>query len=110
MADKSLDNILIHKDLLKILAYSKTRYKKAIISNADKNLIIAICDIIFNILNGNVNIDTDTKSKLLKHKLFLRRLIKKSSIKQKKKYLQQRGGNILAFVLPTLLSAIASIF
>ena len=108
MVDHSLNNIRLHSDLLKILAYSKSRYQKAIINTADKNLILAICDIIFNILHGNVNIDADTKNKLQKHKLFLRRLIQKSSVKQKKKILQ--GGNILSIVLPTLISAIASFF
>ncbi len=85
MADKSLENIILHKDLLKILAFSKSRYQNAIISKADKNLILAICDIIFNILNGNVNIDAETKNKLQKHKLFLRRLLTKSSVGDKKK-------------------------
>ena len=42
MADKSIENIILHKDLLKILAYSKTRYQKSIINNADKKLIFAI--------------------------------------------------------------------
>jgi hypothetical protein len=110
MADKSLENIILHKDLLKILAFSKSRYQKAIISKADKNLILAICDIIFNILYGNVNIDTETKDKLKKHKLFLRRLIKKSSVSEKRKILQQKGGNILAFILPALIGAISNIF
>ena len=94
MADKSIENIILHKDLLKILAYSKTRYQKSIINNADKKLIFAICDIIFNILNGNANIDLQTKNQLQKNKLFLRRVIQKSSLGTKKKILQQKGGKI----------------
>jgi hypothetical protein len=110
MADKSLDNIILHKDLLKILAFSKTRYKKAILNKADKQLILSICDIIFNILNGNVHIDNDTKNKLNKHKFFLRRLIEKSSLQQKKKILIQKGGNILGIILPALITTLSAIF
>ena len=108
MSDKSLDNIRIHKELLNILSHSKTKYKKAIIEKADKKLILAICDIIYNILNGNVNIDSETKNQLQKHKIFLRPLIEKASVKKKRKILQQKGGNILGIVLPALISAVAS--
>ena len=110
MVDKSLININNQADILKTLANSHTKYQQAIISKADKNLVLAICDIIYNILYGNVKIDSETKNKLQKHKLFIRRVIKKSSLKKKKKILQQKGGNILSIVLPTLISAIASLF
>lgn len=110
MADKSIDNIILHKDLLKILAFSKTRYKKAILNKADKKLILSICDIIFNVLSGNVDIDQDTKNKLKKHKFFLRSLITKSSLKNKRKILEQKGGNILGIILPLLLSTLSTIF
>lgn len=110
MADKSIDNIILHKDLLKILAYSKNRYKKAILNKADKKLILSICDIIFNVLSGNVDIDQDTKNKLKKHKSFLRSLITKSSVKNKRKILEQKGGNILGLILPLLLNTLSTIF
>ena len=90
MADKSLVNINNQVDILKILSNSNTKYQKAIISKADKNLILAICDIIYNILCGNVLIDSETKNKLQKHKLFLRRVIKKSSLRTKKKYCNKK--------------------
>ena len=110
MSNNLLDNIILHKDLLKILAFSKTRYKKAILNKADKKMIVSICDIIFNILNGNVNIDIDTKNKLKKHKFLLRSLIEKSTIKHKRKILEQKGGNVLGIILPILLSTLSAIF
>ena len=110
MVNKSIDNIILHKDLLKILAFSKTRYKNAIINKADKKLILSICDIIFNVLSGNVDIDQDTKNKLKKHKFFLRSLISKSSVKQKRKILEQKGGNILGIILPLLFNTLSTIF
>ena len=109
MSKNSLNNIYNHSDLLKILAYSKDKYKKAILEKADKNLILAICDIIYNILNGNVYIDTVTKDKLKKHKFLLRKIIQKSPLSKKKKYLQQKGGNILSLIIPTIISTVASL-
>lgn len=100
MADKSLVNTNNQVDILKILSNSNNKYQKAIISKADKNLILAICDINF--------FDSETKKKL--QKLFLRRVIKKSSLRTTKKILQQKGGNVLSIVLPTLISAIAYLF
>lgn len=100
MADKSLVNTNNQVDILKIFSNSNNKYQKAIISKADKNLILAICDINF--------FDSETKKKL--QKLFLRRVIKKSSLRTTKKILQQKGGNVLSIVLPTLISAIAYLF
>lgn len=74
MADKSLVNTNNQVDILKILSNSNNKYQKAIISKADKNLILAICDINF--------FDSETKNKL--QKLFLRRVIKKSSLRTTK--------------------------
>ena len=45
-------DILNHKELLNILAYSKPKYKKAILKAADKKLILIICDIIYNLLEA----------------------------------------------------------
>lgn len=110
MAEKSIENIKRNKDLLKILAFSKLRYKKAIINSADKELVLSICDIILNILNGNVHLDSDTKEKLNKYKRLLRKVVEKNSLKKKKKILLQQGGNILSIILPTLFTALSSIF
>lgn len=109
MQNKSIDNIINHSDLLKILANSKLRYKKAILEKADKNFIISICDIIFNLLQGNVNLTDKEKTELKKHKSFLRKIVKKSSLKEKKKIIIQKGGGVLSIILPAVFSTIASL-
>ena len=51
----SLNNINKQQDLLKVLATSKKGIRNAILSNADKKLVIAILESIFNLLNQKVN-------------------------------------------------------
>ena len=70
MQNKSIANIINHSDLLRVLASSKLCYKKAILQKADKKFIISICDIIFNLLQGNVNLSAKEKTELNKHKSF----------------------------------------
>ena len=61
-------------------------------------------------MSGNVDIDQETKNKLKKHKFILRNLITKSSLKNKRKILEQKGGNILGLILPLLLNTLSNIF
>jgi len=62
--NQSLNNINKQQDLLKVLATSKKGIRNAILSNADKKLVIAILDSIFNLLNGNLNISKPDLDKL----------------------------------------------
>jgi hypothetical protein len=77
-------------DIIKVLANPK--YRKAILHHADKHLVNAICEIIYNVLKNTVNIKPADRAKLLKHKNFLRKLCEKSTLSSKKKILIQRGG------------------
>ena len=110
MTNSSIQNIIKHTDLLKILANSKLRYKKAILQKADKKFILSICDIIFNLLQGNVNLSNKEKSELNKHKSFLRKFVKKSSIEEKKKIIVQKGSGVLSIILPAVLSTLAGLY
>ena len=77
-------NILSQKDLLNSLANAKKNMRKAIIQNADKKLICAVCESINNALAGNVSINSSDMDHLKKYKLTFRRLIKKSPLRKKK--------------------------
>jgi hypothetical protein len=81
---------------------------KAIIENADKELIYTLCECVLNCINGNVTLDESIKTKLNRHKLHLRSLLRKrnSSIKKKKKILIQKGSGFLPIILSTILSAL----
>ena len=98
------------KEYLQILSLCNPKMRKAIIQNGDKELISTICECILNCINGNIDINTDTKQKLCRHKEILRKLIQKrnSSFKQKKQLLIQKGGAILPIILSTVLSGLVS--
>ncbi len=46
----NLENISSQLDLLKVLAKSKTKVRQAIIINADRKLIMAICEMFLKII------------------------------------------------------------
>ena len=93
----------VHKDLLRVLSKAKPSLRKAILRDAGKPLIYSICEICDITLNGNVPLKESAKSKLKKHKKFLRQLAKRGESWKKKKHLLQRGGA----VIPLLLSLLA---
>jgi hypothetical protein len=78
-------------ELLKVIARPDSKYRRAILVNADRDLVHAICIIIKNVLSGAVKISDSDKEKLRKFKNTLHLLIKKSSLKNKKKILIQKG-------------------
>ena len=102
-------NILDQEHILKELAREKSIYRITILKKADPKLIIAICDIIYNILEGNLPLDKKQKELLFKERNFLRKLVEKNKITYKRRLLVQKGGFILPLLLPIALSAISSL-
>jgi hypothetical protein len=83
---KQLKNIGRQENLLKALAHCKIKIRKAILKNADRDLVDAICQCIFNLLNGNMNLSSSEKASLHKYRHTSRKLVQKSSLSKKKKY------------------------
>ena len=106
--DRAKKNLEKQVDLLSALSHCKIKIRKAILDNADKDLIDAICQCFFNLLRGNIKLSQLQKEKLSKYRHTLRRLVNKSSLKQKKKILIQNGG-FLEFLIPAAISGISSI-
>ena len=75
-------------EYLKILSQCNNKMRKSIIENADKELISIICECILNCINGNVNLDTETKIKLNRHK---------------------KGGAFLPLLLSSVIGGLASL-
>lgn len=96
-----------NKNFLNLLCNSKRKIQRILIKNASKEQIYSICEIILNILNQNLKIDDKVLKNLSKKKNTLRQLIKKGSLK-KKKYLIQKGG-FLQFLIPAIITGLASI-
>ena len=82
---------------------------KAIVKNGDSELINTFCEIILNILRGNVPITKATKKKLLKYtKRVLRCVIcRKRSIAKKRKIFIQKGAGLLPLIIASVLSGLA---
>ena len=68
-------NILDQEHILKELAREKSIYRITILKKADPKLIIAICEIIYNILEGNLPLDKKQKELLFKERNFLKFVI-----------------------------------
>lgn len=95
-------------DLLKVIGSARTPYRTAILQHADKNLVHVLCEIIHNVLKGNLKIPQEDKEKLRKFRRTLYTLLKKSSLKSKRKILVQKGG-FLQFLIPAVITGISSI-
>lgn len=81
--------------------------RKAILKEADKNLVHSICEICDNTLVGNIPLTPAQKTKIQKFKTVLRKLAHRGEGWQKKrKFLVQHGGG--AFI-PILLSVLSSV-
>ena len=93
---------------LDLLSRCNEKYRKAIISNADKGLITALCECVYNVLQGNIKVDEKTLQILHKYRLAIRKLCKKSCLKKKKKILVQKGG-FLQYLLPLVLSTLPTL-
>lgn len=95
-------------DMLKVLAHCKIKIRKAILKNADKELVDAICQCVFNMLQGNVQLTKAQKNSLSQYRHVMRKLVQKGGLKSKKQLLVQKGG-FLQFLIPAAISGIATI-
>jgi hypothetical protein len=105
----SSDRLNKHKNLLLGLSDCKIAVRNGIINNSDKDFIKAICECILNVMNGNVKLNTETHRLLKPFKLTFKKLLnRKNDIERKKHIIIQKGG-FLQFLIPAVISGIASI-
>ena len=98
-------------DLLRVLARSSPKQRKAIIKTCHVDLIKCLAEISLNVLQGVVPINPSQKKKLKRFRSLLRALADKNvSIKTKKQKLEQRGGSLLGLLIPPVLTALGSLF
>lgn len=117
---QSLENLANCKPYLQVLAHSSPRVQKAILKNGDKDLILSLCDLALNIINGNIEMNSQSLDRLRKHKTLLRDLAypckgrhqtgrggPSVEWKRKKEYLVQRGSG--AFLSALITSALGGL-
>ena len=99
-----------NSDLLRVLACSTPKQRKAILATCHVDLIKCLAEISLNVLKGVVPINGEQKKKLRRYKSVLRALAdKRVPLKKKKEKLNQRGGNLLSLLLPPVLSTLGSL-
>ena len=91
--------------LLNALNSAQPRLRKAILSTGGKQLILAISEIVKNVLLGNVKLTSQDIKKLGRYKKVLRTLAtRKPKLAHRRRLLVQHGG-----FLPTLIGPALSI-
>ena len=105
---KNIDNLKKNKNILEYLGKCKAKIRRAIPANADKELVDSICQFVFNMLSGNIDLNENEKRNLVKYKKTLRTIVGRSTLKEKKKILVQQGG-FLQFLIPAAITGISQI-
>jgi hypothetical protein len=95
-------------DALRVLKKASPKLSKAILSNSEKDLILALCEIISNVLSGTVKLSVTQQNHLKTHKKSLRRVIDKRVGIKEKRHLLQKGG-LLGSLLPPAIALLTSI-
>ena len=94
--------------VLRIILNAKPELRKAMLKNADKELVRTICECVLNIINGNVKVDEKQRKKLKKHKCLLRKIVKRTGSWKKKRTIIQKGGSILISLLVPIIGTLLS--
>ena len=95
---------------LQILAKCKPKLRKFIIESGPSSIVLCLSECCLNLLKGVIPLTPRQKKRLSRYKTHLRALAnKKVSIKRKKQFLNQKGGNLLTTFLPPVLSVLASL-
>lgn len=108
MNQNNLDRVKRNLHLLSSIAACKKCLRNSIIQKGSKDFIESIIECIDNLLQNNIPLSESEFEKVSKYKSTLRKLVKKSSLVDKKKLLTQRGG-FLQFLLPAAVSIISSL-
>ena len=83
--------------------------RNRIIDDGVMDLLRYICNYIHNLLNGNIPLNQEEKTRLEKHKDCLRKLMKKKTSDKKRKYLIQEEEFLGALIF-TLVTLVGKIF
>ena len=88
---------------LQLLEKAPKKLRVAVIDNATKELILALCEVIHNVLIGTVKLTPGEIKRLKPYNRLLVQITKKStSVKTKKKLLVQKGGFLLTLLPPAI--------
>lgn len=97
--------IKVNKNYLESLTNTKNKMRVNLIRGGNKSNINSLCECVYNALKGNIILTDQQKDSLKKYKSNLRKLVKRSSLKQKKKILE-KNSKFLVDLLPAVFSTL----
>lgn len=108
MASKNLKKCLPLLETLSSIRDSKKR--RDFLRVFESNLIRALREMCYNLLNGNIPLNTEEKKKLMRYKRILRLLADSKTKKTRfRKIVTQTGRGFLPAIIPLIVSAITSL-
>ena len=98
-----------HADFLSLLAKAKQKNKRdQLLDFASNDQVLAVIECIYNVLRGAVPLASKEIGNLRKHRKPMRYLCdKKTSVREKRRVLKQKGG-FLGFLLGPIISSVLS--
>lgn len=105
MSERIKRNISFLQDL----GNSSSSNRIVIINNATEDNLDALTELMINVLNGNLQINGETKALLSKHKILIRTLSKKTIPGAAKKRNLLKKIKVIPIVLTPILSALGSV-
>lgn len=97
--------------MLCALNQASCKMRKAMLKNANPELIKTISEICYNVLNGNLKLSEKTRTKLGKYKKAMRVIgCPHKSVSSKQRVIVQHGNGLLPILLNTLLPLVVSAF
>ena len=96
-------------EMLKLLLSVKPGQRKAILLNSTDDLLLAICEIVDNVLRGTVKLNANQRKKLHQYKKVMRDMASKTISKKRKKELVAQKGGFLPIILAPALGLLASL-
>ena len=94
---------------LHVLKDDRSKLRKAIISNCDRNLVNCMSECALKVLYCNVVLTSCVRRKLRKHRLAMRKLVHRRVLLQGKKRLIVQSGGFLLPILKAILPKLASL-
>ena len=80
------------------------------IRHSNKDFVTCLCEIVLNVLRGKIKLKPTELKRLKRCRSSLYNLAKKrTSFKKRKQILEQKGGFLLSVILPSVLSAVATL-
>ena len=97
------DSVKRHMSTLQVLSKAPKKLRTAVIDNSTRDLILALCEVIHNVLIGSVKLKPSEIKKLRRYRHTLAKLTRKStSVKDKKTLINQQGGFLLTLLPPAI--------